>query len=208
MTIGEQIKELREKNNVSQEQLADAVDVSRQTVSRWENNENYPGVKKIRKMTLFFKLPENYFFRKEEKHSDSATFGDGGNFTFADLKKDETAVADSDCPPPNAPSVTPESESNSPKNSKKKIVIASIVLILALLSVFFVILADRLRYLEVKRLKEEGITLLETFTVSMIDVPQLIVFLVGVVLVVVCGGVLIWHFIKRKKEKKNHEKKK
>ena len=38
MTIGERIKELRKQNNISQVQLAKTLGISRQAVSKWEND--------------------------------------------------------------------------------------------------------------------------------------------------------------------------
>ena len=42
MSIGERISELRKKQNISQVQLAKALDVSRQAVSKWENDLTAP----------------------------------------------------------------------------------------------------------------------------------------------------------------------
>ena len=42
MSIGERITELREKENMSQGQLAETLEVSRQAVSRWENDLSCP----------------------------------------------------------------------------------------------------------------------------------------------------------------------
>lgn len=42
MTLGEQIKEAREKKNYSQEELAELCGVSRQAVSKWENDISIP----------------------------------------------------------------------------------------------------------------------------------------------------------------------
>lgn len=42
MSIGERISELRKKQNISQIQLAKALDVSRQAVSKWENDQTAP----------------------------------------------------------------------------------------------------------------------------------------------------------------------
>ena len=41
MTVGSKIFELRKKWNLSQEELAERVHVSRQTVSKWENDNIY-----------------------------------------------------------------------------------------------------------------------------------------------------------------------
>ena len=43
MSIGERITELREKENMSQGQLAETLEVSRQAVSKWENDLSCPG---------------------------------------------------------------------------------------------------------------------------------------------------------------------
>ncbi len=42
MTIGERITDLRKKQNISQVQLAEALDISRQAVSKWENDLSSP----------------------------------------------------------------------------------------------------------------------------------------------------------------------
>lgn len=42
MSIGERIIELRKKNNISQLQLAKQMDLSRQAVSKWENDLSSP----------------------------------------------------------------------------------------------------------------------------------------------------------------------
>ena len=42
MSIGERIAELRKVQNISQGQLASALDISRQAVSKWENDQSVP----------------------------------------------------------------------------------------------------------------------------------------------------------------------
>ena len=44
MSLGNQIHELRKKNNLSQEQLAEKVGVARQTISKWELGETAPDI--------------------------------------------------------------------------------------------------------------------------------------------------------------------
>ena len=44
MNIGTQIKKYRNGMGLSQEELAGKIFVSRQTVSNWENNKNYPDI--------------------------------------------------------------------------------------------------------------------------------------------------------------------
>ena len=42
MSIGERITELRMARNISQGQLASALSVSRQAISKWENDQSSP----------------------------------------------------------------------------------------------------------------------------------------------------------------------
>lgn len=42
MSIGQRITELRNEKNLSQGQLADLLDISRQAVSKWENDKTSP----------------------------------------------------------------------------------------------------------------------------------------------------------------------
>ena len=47
MSIGERIITLRKERNISQGQLAKALDVSRQAVSKWENDQSSPDTLKL-----------------------------------------------------------------------------------------------------------------------------------------------------------------
>ena len=47
MEIEKQIKKYRTKMNFSQDELAQRIFVSRQTISNWENNKSYPDVKSL-----------------------------------------------------------------------------------------------------------------------------------------------------------------
>lgn len=50
MSIGERIAELRKEQNLSQVQLADAMEVSRQAVSKWETDQSSPDSLKLIKL--------------------------------------------------------------------------------------------------------------------------------------------------------------
>lgn len=47
MELGRQIKKYRAEAKMSQEELADKIFVSRQTISNWENDKNYPDLKSL-----------------------------------------------------------------------------------------------------------------------------------------------------------------
>lgn len=54
MNLGENIYRLRTEKNMSQGDLADALEVSRQSVSKWENNSAVPELDKLVKMAELF----------------------------------------------------------------------------------------------------------------------------------------------------------
>ena len=56
MNLGEKIYELRTKKNLSQGDLADKLDVSRQSVSKWENNTAVPDLDKLIKLCDVFEI--------------------------------------------------------------------------------------------------------------------------------------------------------
>ncbi|MGN7402279.1 helix-turn-helix domain-containing protein [Cytobacillus praedii] len=54
--IGMNIRVLRKKNKMSQEQLAERVGVSRQTVAKWENEEALPDIHKCKMLAEIFQI--------------------------------------------------------------------------------------------------------------------------------------------------------
>ncbi|MBS9335105.1 helix-turn-helix domain-containing protein [Fructobacillus sp. M1-13] len=56
MSFEKDIKQLREEHSLTQQDLADKVHVSRQTVSTWERGKNYPSLEVLRKLSDLFGL--------------------------------------------------------------------------------------------------------------------------------------------------------
>ena len=56
MELGKQIKTYRQKMQLSQEELANRVYVSRQTISNWENNKSYPDVNSLVLLSEIFQV--------------------------------------------------------------------------------------------------------------------------------------------------------
>ena len=54
MTLGERIREERKRIGLSQEQLAEHIGVSRQTVYKWENEQAMPDLKNLQKLAEAF----------------------------------------------------------------------------------------------------------------------------------------------------------
>lgn len=56
MNLGNKILELRKKAQLSQEQLAEKLNVTRQTISKWELNETSPDIKQAKELSKIFKI--------------------------------------------------------------------------------------------------------------------------------------------------------
>ena len=56
MNIGNTISELRKKNHLTQEDLAEKLNVTRQTISKWECNETSPSLEDASKLAKIFKV--------------------------------------------------------------------------------------------------------------------------------------------------------
>lgn len=56
MDLGKKILELRKKENLSQEQLAEKMNVTRQTISKWELSETTPDIKQAKELSRLFKI--------------------------------------------------------------------------------------------------------------------------------------------------------
>lgn len=59
MKFGDNLKTIRKNNKMSQEQLAEKVGVSRQSVSKWENGEAYPEMHNILQLCKIFNCKIN-----------------------------------------------------------------------------------------------------------------------------------------------------
>ena len=60
MTFGEKLQTLRARAGLSQDQLAELLEVSRQAVSKWERNEAMPEAEKIVRISRQFRVSTDY----------------------------------------------------------------------------------------------------------------------------------------------------
>lgn len=65
MTIGEKISRLRKENNYTQEQLAELMGVSRQSVSKWESDIAYPETEKLIQLSELFSCTTDYLLKDD-----------------------------------------------------------------------------------------------------------------------------------------------
>ena len=78
MNIADRIQSLRKAKGMSQEQLADAVGVSRQAVSKWESEQATPDLDKVVIMSEIFEVTTDYILKGIEPvaSDDHKTIGD------------------------------------------------------------------------------------------------------------------------------------
>lgn len=63
MTFGEKLSKLRRENNYTQEQLADILSVSRQSISKWESDVTYPETDKLIRLSELFRCSLDYLLK-------------------------------------------------------------------------------------------------------------------------------------------------
>lgn len=73
MKFGENLYNLRKAAKMSQEKLAEKMEVTRQSVSKWENGESYPEMEKIMKLCTVFHCKINDLVHENMVDIDSFT---------------------------------------------------------------------------------------------------------------------------------------
>ena len=71
MILADKIINERKKNGWSQEELAEMLDVSRQSVSKWEGAQSVPDLQKILKMAEMFGVSTDYLLKDEMEPEDT-----------------------------------------------------------------------------------------------------------------------------------------
>jgi len=86
LKLGEQLQRLRETKNMSREELAQQMNVSRQAVYKWENNKGYPDIQNL------LKLSEIYETTIDELIKSDSTFQDKINIDENKKKDDDDEI--------------------------------------------------------------------------------------------------------------------
>ncbi len=121
MPLADKIIELRKKQGWSQIDLADRLDVSRQSVSKWEMAQAVPELDKIIKMSELFAVTTDYLLK------DDTPMPEGGPTDAPPPPPEE--------PPQSGPAPEPEAPPPTGKKPRKKwpwILAAAVVLVIAL----------------------------------------------------------------------------
>ena len=74
MALSDNIKKLREEQNLTQQQLADKLYVSRQTVCRWENGSRCPDLITAKKLALELNVSMDDLISDEDVNDNQMNF--------------------------------------------------------------------------------------------------------------------------------------
>lgn len=67
MDLGKKIMTMRNEKNLSQEQLAEKLNVTRQTISNWENGKFYPDIDSLVNLSKFFNVSLDVLLSCDDK---------------------------------------------------------------------------------------------------------------------------------------------
>lgn len=73
MEFSDKLKKVRKEHGMSQEELADQMNVSRQAVSKWESGQGYPETDKILMISNIFNVSLDYLLKEEVPLTEDAT---------------------------------------------------------------------------------------------------------------------------------------
>ena len=73
MTIADKIISLRKRNGWSQEELAEQMNVSRQSVSKWESGQSIPDINKILELSRIFGVTTDYLLKDDVERPEPLT---------------------------------------------------------------------------------------------------------------------------------------
>ena len=88
MNISQKILLQRKKKGISQEDLANALNVSRQAVSKWESSQSVPDMDKIVALSSYFNITTDYLLKDEIETIDGADNYSSKNVVMQMLNKE------------------------------------------------------------------------------------------------------------------------
>ncbi|MCR5787784.1 MAG: helix-turn-helix domain-containing protein [Bacilli bacterium] len=71
MTLGQRLTKLRKDKNLSQEEVAEKINVTRQTVSKWELDQSLPDVDKLIPLCELYEISTDMLLRGDEQVKDN-----------------------------------------------------------------------------------------------------------------------------------------
>lgn len=94
MTLGEKLFQLRKEKNLSQEEVAEKLNVSRQTISKWETDQSSPDLDKIVPLCELYEISTDYLLtgKKKEKRKEEEKQVSTNQMKTKEVKAKKTAL--------------------------------------------------------------------------------------------------------------------
>ena len=70
MEIGSRLKNARSEHGLTQEQVAEELGVSRQSISNWENNRSYPDIVSVIKLSDLYSISLDELLKEDKKNDE------------------------------------------------------------------------------------------------------------------------------------------
>lgn len=94
MKFSEKVRKLRIKSCLSQEELSEKLDVSRQTISKWEAGSSFPEIEKLISLSNFFQVSIDYLLKDKQINTNFSEDLDrmviqflGSSYEMADISR-------------------------------------------------------------------------------------------------------------------------
>ncbi len=99
MTFAEKLKLIRKERNVTQEELAEMLEVSRQAVSKWESGNGYPETEKLIMISNELNISLDYLLKdeavleeKEKEEPKAVVYVSGGGIAIPTWNNEKVVV--------------------------------------------------------------------------------------------------------------------
>lgn len=71
MELNEKLIQLRKKKGITQAELAEDMQVSRQAVSKWESGGSIPSIENLRSLSELYSVHVDYLLKEEDEEEES-----------------------------------------------------------------------------------------------------------------------------------------
>ena len=99
MSFGENLREIRKQRNITQEELAELLGVSRQAISKWESGNGYPETEKLIEISRQLNISLDYLLNdasnvaeKESGEEKSAVYAPSGKIAITTFDNENVVV--------------------------------------------------------------------------------------------------------------------
>lgn len=136
MKTEEKLHMLRKEKGITQAELAEIMDVSRQAVSRWESGVVTPSIENLKRLSSLYGVPLDYLLN--EREGDSSQTKNGESFDLDVVLNSQLEKKES-------------SESNNKEIRRKQLIVKMLLVIMAILIIIGIVVST------VKRNRNGGI---------------------------------------------------